>query len=526
MCKRITLPLFVTAFARVRGTLNMECNKYVEEEVVAGVRTTFPDKVVKRGVEFAKPSSASPLNEKRNSKQPADRNDRNTSDAAATAAGEENSKPYGCLFCTATFKKERELESHINEVVECTHCKTWFCELSAYSQHVQRLTESDIGKKLKTESVAVAAAAPDVGEEQLVTTRPTLIIRRRRLLRRCMQCDYCGKSYRDKTKLKSHIKAHLSATGDGDGIRIRRRDKSYSGEDFEWAAREGLRPPLHQEMTSAAAAAAASSEQNIYECELCEKRFSNVHSLKQHVTRHNREKCKRCDICGNNYTEEYFAVHSRIHTGEKPYACDICGKRFAQYSGLWEHEAVHSAEKPFVCTCGKLFSRRKELKRHAVLHVATTAGAGAAAGKGFIRCYYCGKIFGSKWLLQNHERKHTGERPFVCTVCSVAFTQKANLRAHLRTHSGEKAFSCEYCSRRFAAKGKLQSHVMIHTGEKPYVCTYCGKSFRQSATLRYHLRTQHLKQKPFECVCCGLRFTRKHFLVTHMANKHIEECDL
>ena len=44
-------------------------------------------------------------------------------------------------------------------------------------------------------------------------------------------------------------------------------------------------------------------KQKPYACTYCEKKFSHVHLLKQHV---------------------------RIHTGEKPFACKYCEKRFTQ----------------------------------------------------------------------------------------------------------------------------------------------------------------------------------------------------
>jgi hypothetical protein len=48
----------------------------------------------------------------------------------------------------------------------------------------------------------------------------------------------------------------------------------------------------------------------VCECEICEKRFSDISAL---------------------------AKHKSIHTGEKPYSCNICQKSFSQRSNLSTH---------------------------------------------------------------------------------------------------------------------------------------------------------------------------------------------
>ena len=44
--------------------------------------------------------------------------------------------------------------------------------------------------------------------------------------------------------------------------------------------------------------------------------------------------------------------------------------------------------------------------------------------------------------LLNHERSHTGEKPFKCTSCYEVFSDKSNLKEHVKTHTEEKPLQC------------------------------------------------------------------------------------
>lgn len=81
-----------------------------------------------------------------------------------------------------------------------------------------------------------------------------------------------------------------------------------------------------------------------YQCNLCKKRFTQRHSLNDHIRLHTGEKPYQCDICHKRFTVRYNCkVHRRIHTGEKPYECSMCNKRFASKSGLNSHfKRMHS----------------------------------------------------------------------------------------------------------------------------------------------------------------------------------------
>ncbi|XP_054870483.1 zinc finger and SCAN domain-containing protein 31-like isoform X2 [Amphiprion ocellaris] len=169
--------------------------------------------------------------------------------------------------------------------------------------------------------------------------------------KKCVECDVCGKAFKDRSQLNRHYKIHT-----------------------------GVKP---------------------YACSTCGKRFYEISSMRRHERIHTGEKLYPCKICRKKFsTNSHLKVHLRIHTGEKRYSCELCGKSFRQSSGLKVHMRTHTGEKKHSCKiCGKKFGQNS----HVIVHMRTHTG------EKLYFCEICGKSFSQSSHLIVHMKTHTAK---------------------------------------------------------------------------------------------------------------------
>ena len=247
------------------------------------------------------------------------------------------------------------------------------------------------------------------------------------------------------------------------------------------------------------------------------------------------QKKHTCTICQKSFNRKHHLTeHNRIHTGAKPHTCSECGKGFIAKNNMKRHLRLHSGlnvkrhknvqvrvEKfrASIAEEFKMSNGTEETPTKRSTDEIVKGGAVECEEESAIRkkhtCTICQKSFNRKHHLTEHNRIHTGAKPYACSECGKGFIAKNNMKRHLRLHSGLKPHLCDFCGKGFAGKANLERHLRIHTQEKPYVCDICARCFRHKHFLTGHMHV-HTGEKPYECKVCKKTYRQPHHLKSHM----------
>lgn len=162
----------------------------------------------------------------------------------------------------------------------------------------------------------------------------------------------------------------------------------------------------------------------------------------------------------------------------QPHKCNVCSQEFSSDFRLKRHQELsHPLETPMMC-CSQTFNYMKDYKQH---H--------RSAHPRSVICPYCGKILKSRKTFLVHKRSHqnVSERKFKCQYvdCNKAFNFKIHLENHERCHSGDKPFKCNKCSASFRQVYQLTLHNRKHDGIV-IQCSKCRIRLKSKNQLQAH----------------------------------------
>lgn len=166
-----------------------------------------------------------------------------------------------------------------------------------------------------------------------------------------------------------------------------------------------------------------------FHCSSCGRGFSDTESTKKH-----EQKCQTkrfvCDLCNYvTFSKGNLLLHNRKHTGERPYACGSCDKRFTRVAHLNQHVKLHSNQFEMHCSlCGRGFSDETERQKHQL----------TCKNRMFQCHMCRDIHHRMDNLRRHIKFTHMGEKEIMCEYCSKLYPEKSSLTKHIKLKHPER----------------------------------------------------------------------------------------
>ena len=174
-----------------------------------------------------------------------------------------------------------------------------------------------------------------------------------------------------------------------------------------------------------------SSGDSVYQCDFCEKLFTNKYHLQSHLV---------------------------VHTGERAFVCKTCKKTFGRKSTLRAHMTTHTKVSNFMCTvCEKACNDNNSLEEHMRMHTGIFNGQCPQPGSD------CAPFQArSRLYAQSARRPTRGSRTSMCTT---EFTRESGrLSASTATRTSRRRGSSTTISKQLTMELTDRSSVQTVAG--------------------------------------------------------------
>ncbi|KAK9872133.1 hypothetical protein WA026_016186 [Henosepilachna vigintioctopunctata] len=168
--------------------------------------------------------------------------------------------------------------------------------------------------------------------------------------------------------------------------------------------------------------AAYDSTDSQFRCNQCD--FETVHqlALTSHIAQAHTNNEVDIEVENNNPPAE------RIH--RKMFECDVCNMKFSNGANMRRHKMRHTGVKPYECrVCQKRFFRKDHLAEHFTTHTKTLP----------YHCPICNRGFQRQIAMRAHfQNEHVGQHDLVksCPLCNYRASSMKSLRVHFYNRHG------------------------------------------------------------------------------------------
>ncbi|CAG7718577.1 unnamed protein product [Allacma fusca] len=310
----------------------------------------------------------------------------------------------------------------------------------------------------------------------------------------------------------------------------------------------------------------------IPKCDVCGKIYSNMATLRNHLTVHTGEKPFPCDLCGQRFRQKGDVVsHKKTNHSDGKYKCGLCPCRFISTQGYKRHmvqihenaksqaqvqqqKVVQPVVKPSKGQplASIMKPEKKESVEYGKLGKVTLAFSSENSkvnsskdGRKF-SCELCDASFNHiQNLLRHRKSSHVPWGEYKCSLCSCSFVSPTSLRTHqaIFHHSDKKGgkhaglpgkpkrerAAVPSSTQSSADEGEAQEDpqdirapkiIKNQRGKKTFLCQMCGASFNSYGNSTKHITNSHVDNGSYPCKKCPCIFVSFKGLTRHESIYH------